>query len=413
MPANRAGLPNSYTAAWVLPIAGPPIANGTVRAADGRIVDVGHAPDPGAVALGHVAVLPALVNAHTHLELSFLAGRVPPAGNMVDWVRAQLGLRRAGPSPAPETIERAAAAALAAMRASGTGVVGDVANGLSTVPLLQASGCSAHVFHELLGFSAPDPEGLVRTARAAVDGAVSGLASARHRVHVSLAPHAPYSVSPDLFRAIRADVDAHAADVCTVHVAESPEESEFLAQGTGRWRTLLDDLGAWNPRWVVPGVSPVAYLAGLGFLDGRVLAVHGVQCGSDDVSILRRAGCTVVVCPRSNRHVGAGDPPLAAFYDAAVPVAVGTDSLASAPDLNLFQELAAARRLAPSVPARRLLESATVVGARALGFARDHGTIEPGTRADLIAVRVPEGVGDVEEYLVSGIDPADVTWLAW
>jgi cytosine/adenosine deaminase-related metal-dependent hydrolase len=120
----------------------------------------------------------------------------------------------------------------------------------------------------------------------------------------------------------------------------------------------------------------------------------------------------VVACPRSNRHVGAGDAPLAAYYEAGVPVAFGTDSLASAPDLNLFHELAAARRLAPSVPASRLLESATAVGARALGFGDDHGTIEPGKRADLIAIRVPEGVGDVEEYLLSGIDPADVTWLA-
>lgn len=394
-------------------MAGPPIPHGTVRAAGGRIVDVERTPDAGAVSLGNVAVLPALVNAHTHLELSFLAGQVPPAANVVDWVRTQLRLRRTGAAPAPETIERAAVASLAAMRASGTGVVGDVSNGLSTVPLLQASGCSARVFHELLGFAAPDPEGTVRTARAAVDGAVSRLADAQHRVRVSLAPHAPYSVSPDLFRAIRADVDAHAADVSTVHVAESADESEFLAQGTGRWRTLLDDLGVWNPQWVVPGVSPVAYLAGLGFLDARVLAVHGVQCGAGDLSILRRAGSTVVACPRSNRHVGAGDPPLEAFYQAGVPVAFGTDSLASAPDVNLFQELAAARRTAPSVPARRLLESATAVGARALGFERDHGTIEPGTRADLIAVRVPDGVADVEEYLVSGIDPADVTWLAW
>jgi cytosine/adenosine deaminase-related metal-dependent hydrolase len=229
---------------------------------------------------------------------------------------------------------------------------------------------------------------------------------------VSLAPHAPYSVSPELFRAIRADLDAHPADVSTVHVAESPDETEFLATGTGRWRALLDDFGAWNPRWTVPGVSPVAYLAGLGVLDARVLAVHGVQCGAGDVSILRKAGSTVVACPRSNQHVGAGAPPLQAYYDAGVPVAFGTDSLASAPDLNLFSEIAAARRLAPAVPARRLLESATVVGAAALGFERDHGTIEPGKRADLIAVRVPEGVSDVEEYLVSGIDPADVTWLA-
>jgi cytosine/adenosine deaminase-related metal-dependent hydrolase len=93
-----------------------------------------------------------------------------------------------------------------------------------------------------------------------------------------------------------------------------------------------------------------------------VLAVHAVQCGTDDVARLRECGTTVVCCPRSNQYVGAGEPPLAAFYEAGVPVAFGTDSLASAPDLNLFEELRSARRLAPSVPARRILESATSVG---------------------------------------------------
>jgi 5-methylthioadenosine/S-adenosylhomocysteine deaminase len=104
-------------------------------------------------------------------------------------------------------------------------------------------------------------------------------------------------------------------------------------------------------------------------------------------------------------------PPLAAFYDAGVPVAFGTDSLASVDDLNLFSELALARRIAPTVSARRLLESATRIGARALGFGDDYGTIEPGKRAALISVRLPAGVRDVEEYLVSGITAADVAWV--
>jgi cytosine/adenosine deaminase-related metal-dependent hydrolase len=159
-------------------------------------------------------------------------------------------------------------------------------------------------------------------------------------------------------------------------------------------------------------VSPVAYLAQLGFLDRRVLAVHGVQCSAHDLAQLKSLGATLVSCPRSNRHVGVGDPPLKACYESGVPVAFGTDSLASAPDLNIFAELRAARQAAPTVPARALLESATIVGARALGFGDEHGTIEPGKRADLIAVRVPEGVSDVEEYLLSGIDPSAVSWLS-
>ena len=120
---------------------------------------------------------------------------------------------------------------------------------------------------------------------------------------------------------------------------------------------------------------------------------------------------TIVSCPRSNQHIGVGAPPLEAFYALNVNVAFGTDSLASAPDLNLFAELAEARRLASRVRARALLESATRQGAAALGFAGDFGTIEAGKRAQLIAVPVPADVDDVEEYLVSGVTPADVSWV--
>ena len=109
--------------------------------------------------------------------------------------------------------------------------------------------------------------------------------------------------------------------------------------------------------------------------------------------------------------MGVGDPPLEAFYAMGVKVAFGTDSLASVRDLNLFNELACARQLAPRVPARALIESATRCGAAALGFGDDFGTIEVGKRGALIAVRMPVGAGDVEEYLLSGIEPSAMTWL--
>jgi len=118
-----------------------------------------------------------------------------------------------------------------------------------------------------------------------------------------------------------------------------------------------------------------------------------------------------VTCPRSNGHTGAGAPPIEDFYASGVRVAIGTDSLASAPDLSVFAELATIRALAPSVPASKLLASATIEGARALGFDADYGTIEPGKLARLVAVDIPGDVGDVEEYLVSGVDPGEVHWV--
>jgi cytosine/adenosine deaminase-related metal-dependent hydrolase len=132
---------------------------------------------------------------------------------------------------------------------------------------------------------------------------------------------------------------------------------------------------------------------------------------SDDLRRLAGRGTTLVTCPRSNRHTGAGAPPVDAFYGAGVRVAIGTDSLASTPDLSIFAELAALRELAPSVPASALLDSATRQGSRALGFDKDLGTIEAGKLARLIAVHAPAGTRDVEEYLVSGIAQEQITWV--
>jgi cytosine/adenosine deaminase-related metal-dependent hydrolase len=174
----------------------------------------------------------------------------------------------------------------------------------------------------------------------------------------------------------------------------------------------LRAIGVWRDDWEPPGCSPVQYLDDLGVLDDRTLIVHGVHLDDAGLARLATLGCTLVTCPRSNRWVGVGAPPIPRFYRSGVRVAVGTDSLASVADLNLFAELADMRWLAPEVPARRLLESATLNGAVALGLEADLGTIAAGKRADLIAVNLPAGVGDVEEYLVRGIQPQQVRWIA-
>ena len=404
--AVRSAVPNSVVADWVLPIDASPIRRGTVTAAGGRIVSVG-STEAGAVDLGHVALLPALVNAHTHLELSHLHGCVPFGPTFVHWVRAQLALRRGAPAD-PQEAATASRRALADAVATGTGLFGDVSNDLTTTRLFREAAVRAVVFHELLGFRGADAD-----ARLAAAPGWSGWPS--DDVRMSLAPHAPYSVSPALFRGIRRSRDTAPGARTTVHLAESPEEVEFIRDGTGPWRTMLEDFGVWDPTWQPPGCSPVEYVASLGLLDAQVLAVHGVQCSPADVGRLRASGATLVTCPRSNRLVGVGEAPLAAFYEARVPVAIGTDSLASAPDLNLFQELAAVRMIAPDVAPRAMLESATRVGADALGYP-DMGRLVAGAAAAVIAVQLPAGIGgrtadDVEEYLVSGITPDRVQWV--
>ncbi|HEY7474588.1 MAG TPA: amidohydrolase family protein [Vicinamibacterales bacterium] len=391
-------------ARWLLPIDRSPIENGWVELARDRIVRLGagRAPLPPED-LGDVALLPGLVNAHTHLELSWLRGRVPQAGSMVEWIRGLLAVRAAGPDGGENAQVDATRCALQEMHDTGTVLAGDVTNSLATPVRLRERGMAAVVFHELLGFNVPGPIGLVREAWRRVDETKKDVHHAD--LSYSVVAHAPYSVSPALFSEIARQ---RRSAPLAVHLGESPEEVEFLRTGRGPFRDLLESLGAWADDWRAPECDPVEYLSRVGYLRSGLVAVHGVHLTDDSLLQLRNAGATIVTCPRSNEWVGAGLPRLSHFYGCGLPVAMGTDSLASTASLNMFDELAAARRIAPDVSAAGLLESATRRGARALGYGDEFGTLAPGKRAALVTVQVPAGVGDVEEYLVSGVPASSI-----
>lgn len=348
---------------------------------------------------GDAVILPGLVNAHTHLELSWMRNRVPPGDSMPAWAARLLALRRTVSSEPAEPIHDA----VREMRAGGTSLVGDVTNTLAAYDVLADSALAGAVFRELLGFNMRDPAQAIATTQAQLD-ALPPI----ERLRPSIVPHAPYSVSPELFRAI---ARAAGDKPVSVHLAESPDELRFLQDGTGAWRELLGQLGVWNDAWRPPACGPVEYLEQLGLVTSHLLAVHCAHVEDDDLARLARAGSTIVACPRSNKWTGAGTPPIERFFASGARVAIGTDSLASVEDLNMFAEMAEVRRLAPAVPASRIIAAATVEGAAALGFAEGFGTIEPGKRADLIAVRVRPGLEDVEEYLVSRIEPDRIRWL--
>jgi cytosine/adenosine deaminase-related metal-dependent hydrolase len=429
----------------VLPIASPPLRDGWVTVRDGRIIDVGSgrasasasaAAGVEVVDLGRVVMMPGLVNAHTHLELSFLWGKVPPADALVEWVSRMMAQRGALAPAADDTT--AIDNAILDMEEAGTAAVGDIANTFGSVGPIAKSRLHAVVFRELIGFNVADPEARVAAVRAEIAAAAepplpdaplpelrlptsastSQPSALRRRapaerltppVRVMLAPHAPYSVSPGLFRAIASDPET-ARGVSSVHLGESLDEVRFLESGDGAFRALLERVGAWNPSWDVPKCGPADYLARLGVLSPRLLAVHGVRLRDDELKLLAEHGTTLVTCPRSNVWVGSGNPPIERFYASGVRVAVGTDSLASATDLNIFSEIALMHHIAPNVPPARLLASATLEGARALGF--DHlGFIGAGAHARLITVDLPATLRDVETYLVEGIDPGQIAWV--
>ena len=405
-----AGRKVRYRARWILPIVAPPVRDGWVDVFGDAVHAVGsaaavHPSDPPAVEidLGDVALLPGLVNAHTHLELSGLHGASPPADSMPAWARSLVQRAIADGGLSAEAIP----GAIAQLHACGTVLVGDIGNTRAALPGLEAGRVDAVLFQEHLGFEVGPEEAEAMAGRLADEIAERAAGAGGDDVRLRGAAHAPYSVSPALFRALAARLPGPR----TVHLAESREEIDFLRDGRGPWREFLEWRGRWNAAWEPPGTGPVDYLEMLGWLRDDTLVVHGVQLRPEDLKRLAAAGTTLVTCPRSNQWTGAGEPPVADFYASGVRIAVGTDSLASAPDLNLFSELAELHRLAPAVPASRLLRSATLHGAAALGRGETLGAIAPGRRAALVAVALPDLLDDVEQYLVGGIEPEQIAWV--
>jgi cytosine/adenosine deaminase-related metal-dependent hydrolase len=414
-------------AKWVVPVAAPVIRGGwvDVDSTGHEIVGVGARDAPSVttpdriIDLPDAVILPGLVNAHTHLELSHMAGAVPPADSFVSWVRSMLGVRFGSPASVAE-VRAAATRAVGQMEATGTAGVGDIGNTDVTIEPLAASSLSGVHFREALAFKRGDAARVAGEAKLGALLCRSRLAELGcSRIVASVAPHAPYSTSAPLIQSlavglpIDGDADAGVPDagVSSIHLGESTEEMEFLSTGTGPFRSLLTDLGAWDPDWVPPGLSPVAYLQQLGALHDHLLVVHGTQLDDGDLRTLADRGVTLVVCARSNRWVGAGVPPVAAAFAAGGPVAVGTDSLASVADLNLFAELAFLRSIAPHVPASQLLTAATLGGAKALGC-RQLGVVAPGATSRALVRVPPANVVDVEQWLVAdAADPGDLRWL--
>lgn len=382
-------------AGWVLPVGAPPIRDGRVAVDGGRVAWVGPVSGAGMPAapvrdLGPGVLLPGPVNAHCHLELSYLKGRVSAAG-YVPWIESVV-LARGTVAEA----ERAAAvgAAIAELKACGTAAVADVSNTLEHVGALRASGLRAVVLHELLGWDPAAARRTLESARARVAAASSGTIG--DRVSVKLAAHAPHTVSAELLALLAAE-----GGPAGIHLAESADEVAFLRDGDGAWGAFLERRGLGHVRFTPAGTTPVAYADAVGALHPGLVAAHCVQATPDDCRVLARRGVHVAVCPRSNARLGVGLPPLRDLLAAGVNVCVGTDSLASVETLDVLDDVATLHRAFPDVPAETLVRMATVNGARALGIA-DLGTIAPGMAAALAFAGSHAAVADPEGFLVSG-----------
>ncbi len=336
-----------------------------------------------------VILLPGLVNAHAHLELTFLGGRLAPAP-FPEWA-ARLMEERAKRSAAD--VEASLREGIRLSVAAGTAAVGDFA-WLSRNDALRQSGLRAVSWREALGIA---PGRADEAARRALEF----LGKRTATWTAGLAPHAPYSCSGDLYRRLFREAASAGVPFAT-HLSELREEIEYLRTGRGAFADMLRAIGRDPGGWRPPRLRPVAYLARLGVLRGAT-AAHANYLTPADITALRRARAAVVWCPRTHAFFGHPAHPARRLLAAGVPVALGTDSLGSSPSLDLREEIKAA--MGKGFSLEEALTMATAHGARALGLKRS-GRIAPGYAADftLIAGDTPMDAlaGPVAGVLVAG-----------
>ena len=365
-----------YAARWVFPGDAPPVAFGAVAVEAGRVVRVGPAATFGPVIdLGDVAILPGLVNAHTHLDLTGARGLIRPETGrpFPDWLRRVIAYRR---TRSADDTRADMAAGLAEAARAGTTTLGDISADGASAGVLAGSPVRAVVYRELLGLRV-DRAGPVLAAAA---DWLANFPSAP-RLRPGLSPHAPYSVGRDLLRGA-AQLAARSGVGVQAHVAESADEMTLLAGHSGPFVPFLEAAGVWQPGQLVPGVGD--FITPLAAAPRAVLA-HGNYLTP---GVRLPPGLTVCYCPRTHAAFGHPPHPVAALLAAGVGVCLGTDSPASNPDLDLLAEARFLYHARPDLPGPALVRLLTQAGADALGFGHEVGSLAPGKAADLVAVPV-------------------------
>jgi aminodeoxyfutalosine deaminase len=373
---------------WVFPVGQPPIAHGSVTIAGERIISIAALRSRPLVRdLGNVAIIPGLVNAHTHLDLTGLHGHTPPGPDFTRWLRAVIDHRR---TQTPEQNDAAIAEGLAESLRFGTTLLGDISARGGSWSALSAADFPgrAVVFYELLGLSQ------ARTADAWQQaGRWLDEHPATQRCRPGLSPHAPYSVSQTLFQAAAARAQ-RAGFPLAVHLAEARDELELLEHQRGPFVDFLKELGVWDPSGLVKDIRQVS---SMNEHVRHFLIAHGNYLSPADVP---RHG-SVIYCPRTHAAFGQAPYPLREYLAGGVRVALGTDSLASNPDLSVLAEACLVRELFPEMPGESILRMATLSGAEALGWEGETGSLTAGKSADLVVVRLPNDEAD---------DPHDLLW---
>jgi cytosine/adenosine deaminase-related metal-dependent hydrolase len=391
IPGDR---PWTLTARWLFPVDAPPLERGRVAVAGDRIAGVGPCDGPADVDFGEAAVIPGLVNAHTHLDLTGLRGQAPPSADFTGWLRKVIAFRRSRP---PEQVQRDIREGLAESVRFGTTLLGDISGDGGSWDVLADAPLRAVVYREFLGLPADRASG----AWERLDGWLAAR-TPTPTCRPGVSPHAPYSVRSCLFFAA-----ATRGWPVATHLAETAAEQQLLVLRSGPFVRFLQDLDVWAPDGLAEDLQQVLRL-----LSGvePTLIVHGNYL-PPDTEFPSNAG--LVYCPRTHAAFGHPPHPFRDFLNRGVRVALGTDGLASNPDLNVLAEARHLHEKYPDLAGHVLLRMATLTGAELLDWDDETGSLTPGKSADFAVVPLEPDAGGADPHrrLFAGRRPVSAVFF--
>ncbi|MBI5816316.1 MAG: amidohydrolase family protein [Nitrospinae bacterium] len=330
------------------------------------------------IALAGQVLHPGFINAHCHLELSFLKGKLSPEAGFTGWIKALVKKRS---QASQRTVGAGIKKGIERLIATGTTCVGDVASSGAVTPFAQRAGIRAVIFHETLGYQ-PDKAGVL--LRELVDSVERTPGS--ELVTHGVSPHAIYSTSGPLIRGA-AEYAAMRKKPLAIHLSETADENLFAKSGTGPFMSMLKRFGTFAPG-SHPKSSPCAAIEKYGALKSALL-IHFNYPERGDISRAAKAGAKVVICPDSNKWFERTmEHPLLELLGKGITVGLGTDSLASNTDLDMAAEARSLSALFPSLDDAAIFRIATSGGAAALGLPYGHGTLRAGAPFDAVAVSI-------------------------
>ena len=315
--------------------------------------------------LGPYVVVPGLINAHTHLELSHLQGQTVLQKGFESWVKSllQLPMQDIDPTTLQNVFKN--------LEQNGIAGIGDISghNPKTLLQNLRESGSLYRLFLEFLGFKPPKTDNIDWPAHV----------SPNKNPELSVAGHALYSTHPNTLQLLKNWTTQNHRPF-SIHLAENPGEIELFTTGRGEFADFLKN-SLLPETFVPPYTTPVNYADQLGLLDHNTLAVHCVHANSSDIQVLAETRTSVCLCPRSNYNINLESPPWEEMLESGVSLCLGTDSLCSNSDLNLWNEAEQLLQTgSKEIPLKEIMKLLTINPSRALGLDNDLGSLEPGKR---------------------------------